>query len=279
MSVSVLIPVYNEPQSPARLIEQLRSALGPDAEIIVIDDGSDIPVSEFDLPEGTRLIRQAPNRGYGAAIRAGLAASSGERIVIIDSDGTYPVDAVPGLVARLDEAEMAVGARTGDSVHIPFLRRAVKNTLRGLASLLAEQPIPDINSGLRAFRRASAEPYLHLLPNRFSLTTTLTLAFLSDGRPVHFEPIDYHPRVGQSHWRPIVDTREFIITILRTIFLFNPMRICFPLAIGAWAGALIVLLLGLMGAGIADGTITVLALGGLQILLIGLLAEVVNKKR
>jgi glycosyltransferase involved in cell wall biosynthesis len=279
MSLSVLIPVFNEPQSPAHLIEQLRSVLGAEAEIVVIDDGSDIPVSEFDLPAGTKLIRQALNRGYGAAIKAGLAASTGERVVIIDSDGTYPVDAVPLLLAKLDDVEMAVGSRTGDAVHIPFLRRSVKNLLRGLASLLAEQPIPDINSGLRAFRRASAEPYLHLLPNRFSLTTTLTLAFLSDGRPVHFEPIDYHPRVGKSHWRPIVDTREFIITILRTIFLFNPMRICFPLAVGAWAGALIVLLIGLMGRQIADGTITVFALGGLQILLIGLLAEVVNRKR
>jgi glycosyltransferase involved in cell wall biosynthesis len=260
-AISVIIPVFDEPRPPGDLVQSLRGHLGADAEILVVDDGSDLPVDAGALPEGTRLIRLPVNRGYGAAIKAGLAATAGEHVVIIDADGTYPVEAVPALLDSLSDHEMAVGARTGASVEIPPHRRFVKWTLTRLASFLAEQPIPDINSGLRAFRRSSAEHCLRLLPNRFSLTTTLTLAFLCDGRPVHFEPIDYHPRVGRSHWRPVSDTRDFILTILRTILFFNPMRVCLPLALLLWLAA---------GA--------VLALGGLQILVVGLLAEVMAKR-
>jgi len=278
-AVSVIIPVYNEPKAPADLGAALRDALGADAEILVVDDGSEPPVAKKDLPEGTRLIRLPMNRGYGAAIKTGLAASEGECIVIIDADGTYPVEAVPRLIDQLADHEMAVGARTGANVQMPFMNRLVKGMLTRLASFLAEQPIPDINSGLRAFRRASAAPYLRLLPNRFSLTTTLTLAFLCDGRRVHFEPIDYHPRVGKSHWRPVRDTREFIITILRTIFFFNPMRVCLPLTLFLWLAAAGVLVASAVWAErVMDGTVAVLALGGLQILVVGLLAEVVSKR-
>ncbi|MBN1477985.1 glycosyltransferase family 2 protein [Candidatus Sumerlaeota bacterium] len=275
-TVTVIIPVYNEPLAPEALVGALRDALGSEAEILLVDDGSDTPLGEID---GARLLRLPQNRGYGAAIKAGLAASGGERVVIIDADGTYPVEAVPTLLARLDDHEMAVGARTGANVRMSLARRLVKGVLTMVAGFLAEQRIPDINSGLRAFRRESAAPYLRLLPNRFSLTTTLTLAFLCDGRPVHFEPIDYHPRVGKSHWRPVRDTRDFILTILRTIFLFNPMRVCLPLALVLWLVAAGVLVgSAVWGDRIMDGTVSVLALGGLQILVVGLLAEVIGRR-
>lgn len=275
--IAVIIPIHNEPGSPQALVSDLRGQLGDEVDILIVDDGSDVPVGEV---EGARILRLPHNRGYGAAIKAGLHATTGEHVVIIDADGTYPVEAVPRLLASLADHEMAVGARTGANAGTPFLNRLVKGTLTRVAAFLAEQPIPDINSGLRAFRRASALPYLRLLPNRFSLTTTLTLAFLCNGHSVHFEPIDYHPRVGKSHWRPIADTREFVLTILRTVFFFNPMRVCFPLAMGLWAGALAVLIIGLSHPQhrIMDGTISVLALGGLLILLVGLLADVIRMR-
>lgn len=277
-AVSILIPVFDEPQPPGELVASLRARL-PEAEIVVVDDGSATPVRREDLPEGTRLVRLPVNRGYGAAIKAGLAASAGAHVVIIDGDGTYPAEAVPRLVAALEHAEMAVGARVGASVSIPPMRRFVKWALTRLAAFLAEQPIPDINSGLRAFRRASAAPYVRLLPSRFSLTTTLTLAFLCDGRPVHFEPIDYHPRRGRSHWRPVRDTREFLLTILRTVLFFNPMRVCLPLALGLWILAAGVLVgSAVWSERVMDGTVAVLALGGLQILVVGLLAEMLARR-
>lgn len=278
-TVTVLIPFYNEPEPPRALVEALRAQVGPGAEILVVDDGSATPVEADALPPGTRLLRLPVNRGYGAALKAGIHAATGEHLVIIDSDGTYPVDAVPRLLAALETHEMAVGSRTGPRVAITPLRRLVKGTLTRLASHLAEQRIPDINSGLRAFRKSSVLPYLRLLPDRFSLTTTVTLAFLCDGRPVHFEPIDYHPRVGSSHWRPVRDTREFILTILRTIFLFNPMRVCLPLALVLWLLGLAVFLSSwLWGHRVMDGTVAVLVLGGLQVLVVGLLAEVIARR-
>lgn len=271
---TVIIPVYNEPQPPTELVKKLRIALGDEVEILIVDDGSTEPVGEV---EGAKILRLPTNRGYGGAIKAALRVCNGRKIAIIDADGTYPVKPLPQLLEMLEDHEMVVGARTGHAVEMPILNRLVKGVLTGLASLLVEQRIPDINSGLRVFRRDSAEPYLKMLPNRFSLTTTLTLAFISDGRSVHFEPIDYHRRVGKSHWRPIRDTRDFIITILRTIFLFNPMRVCLPLALFLWLSALGVLIGCLASdARLMDGTISVLALGGLQILVVGLLAEVIT---
>jgi glycosyltransferase involved in cell wall biosynthesis len=278
-TVSVIIPFYNEPQPPAALVDALRAQVGAEADILVVDDGSQTPLDPAVLAGKARVLRLPVNRGYGAAIKAGLQATAGDRVAIIDSDGTYPSEVLPRLLGALDTHEMAVGARTGRDVHITPLRRVVKGTLTRLASFLSEQTIPDINSGLRAFRRESVIPYLRLLPNRFSLTTTVTLAFLCDGRPVHFEPIDYHPRVGQSHWKPIRDTREFILTILRTIFLFNPMRVCLPLALTLWVlGAAVFLISWLWGHRIMDGTVSVLALGGLQVLVVGLLAEVMARR-
>lgn len=208
--VSVVVPAYNESGAIVRCIEHLRATLDPvdfAAEIVVVDDGStDGTSDQLAAIEGIRVLRHDRNRGYGAALKTGIRAARGEIIVITDADGTYPVDRIPELVAAMEECDMVVGARTGQKVRIPLVRRPAKWFITTLASYLSEAEIPDLNSGLRAFRRHDALRLFGILPDGFSFTTTITLSMMCSGMMVRFIPIDYHERTGRSKIRPLRDT-------------------------------------------------------------------------
>ena len=152
--VSVIIPAYNEEGAIARQVETVRQVLlagGYQFEIMVVDDGSSDRTGEEALKAEARLIKNIENLGYGASLKAGILAAKHDIIVIIDADGTYPPEEIPTLVADLEFADMVVGARIGEKVHVPLIRQPAKWFLRVLAERIAEQPIPDLNSGLRAF--------------------------------------------------------------------------------------------------------------------------------
>jgi len=205
-------------------------------EIIVVDDGSsDNTAAEADA-SGARVLRRPRNRGYGAALRLGISRAAHDWILITDADGTYPVEAIPELLARADDNEMVVGARLGASVHIPWVRRPAKWFLNKLSSYLAGQHLPDINSGLRLMRKSLVERYEFLLPDGFSFTTTITLASACNGHAFEYVPINYHARLGSSKIRPR-HAYDFTILILRTIVFFNPLKVFIPLgALLALAG-------------------------------------------
>src|SRR5690606_34928751 len=120
-------------------------------------------------------LRRLRNRGYGAALKLGISRATHPWILITDADGTYPVEAIPGLLAEADANEMVIGGRLGANVNIPLARRPAKWFLNKLAGYLAGQPLPDINSGLRLMRRSLVARYEHLLPEGFSFTTTITI--------------------------------------------------------------------------------------------------------
>ena len=174
------------------------------------------------------MIRHPRNRGYGAALKRGIAASKHGWILITHADGTYPAEAIPQLLARADDNDMVVGSRTGLNVAIPVERRPAKWFLRRLASYLAGQDLPDLNSGLRLMRKELVERYVHLLPSGFSFTTTITLACACNDHPVQYVPIDYHARLGESKIRPR-HAYDFLLLILRTIVFFNPLKVFIPL--------------------------------------------------
>jgi glycosyltransferase involved in cell wall biosynthesis len=177
------------------------------------------------------------NRGYGASLKVGIRAAKHDDIVITDADGTYPAAAIPRMVEKLRDYEMVVGARVGENVAIPLVRRPAKWALRKLASYLAGQPIPDLNSGLRAMRRDLVMRYESILPSGFSFTTTITLSALCRDHLVHYETIDYHPRIGSSKIRPR-HAFDFLILILRTIVYFHPLKIFLPLGSVFFVGGL-----------------------------------------
>ena len=166
----------------------------------------------------------------GVDSQTGLTHATGDWIVIMDADLTYPPERIPELLARLNEADMVVGARTGESVKIPWVRKPAKWMLTQLANRVAGEKIPDLNSGLRAFRKEIAMRYLHLFPDGFSFTTTITLASLCDGLRVEFVPIDYTKRSGKSKIRPLRDTFNFLVLIIRMAAYFEPLRVFLPAA-------------------------------------------------
>jgi glycosyltransferase involved in cell wall biosynthesis len=231
--ISVIIPAYNEASFIDNQIQLVRKVLeghGFTYEIIVVDDGSQDATAQAALKANVRLFQHPENRGYGASLKTGILAAHYEVVVIIDADGTYPAEQIPFLVAKLENADMVVGARTGETVKIPWVRQPAKWLLRMLATRIAEQPIPDLNSGMRVFRRETIQQYFSILSNRFSFTTTSTLAYMADNYRVVYHPINYYQRVGKSKIVPWA-FMDFMILIIRMSMMFNPLKVFTPLAL------------------------------------------------
>ncbi|MGH9068729.1 MAG: glycosyltransferase family 2 protein [Acidimicrobiales bacterium] len=232
VDVSVVLPVYNEAGHLVREIDRVRAALDASPyryEIVAVDDGSTDGSGELlaGIP-GIRLLRFATNRGSGASRKVGTRAARGRVVVWTDVDMSYPNDEIPRLVKELDGYDQVVGARTSEQGTVKALRVPAKWLIAKLASYLAETRIPDLNSGLRAFRRDVALQYLHLLPAGFSCVTTMTMTFLANGYSVRFVPIDYAPRAGQSKFHWWVDTRRYVRQVLRMVLLYNPLKVFLP---------------------------------------------------
>jgi glycosyltransferase involved in cell wall biosynthesis len=232
--VSVVIPALNEEDAVAAEVKAIHDVLRTQDivhEIVVVDDGSEDRTAERAAKAGARVLRHLENRGYGAALKAGIRAAKHDIIVITDADGTYPPEQIPELLDKLDEADMAVGARVGTNVRIPLIRRPAKWMLGQLAQYIAGRAIPDLNSGLRAFHRDCVQQYFSILSNRFSFTTTVTLALFADDYRIIYHPIDYYARVGKSKITPR-HFMDFVILVLRMAMLFQPLRVFLPLSFG-----------------------------------------------
>jgi glycosyltransferase involved in cell wall biosynthesis len=229
--LSIIVPAFNEERGIAEQIRRIEEAMrgsGISWELLVVDDGSTDGTAAEVEKLGVRLIRQKRNRGYGAALKAGIAAAGNELVAIIDADGTYPAQPLVPMFEKAREYDMVVGARTGENVNIPLVRRPAKRFLAELASYLAEQPIPDLNSGLRIMRKSTVEQFEHLLPSGFSFTTTITMSMLCTDHSVYYHPIEYFRRVGRSKIRA-KHAYQFLMLILRIAVYFNPLRFFLPL--------------------------------------------------
>jgi glycosyltransferase involved in cell wall biosynthesis len=280
----VVVPAYTEEGAIDSVIDQVEKAMASTAmtyEIVVVDDGStDRTRGVLSQRKGITVVTHAENRGYGAALKSGIRKARGDVIVITDADGSYPNEEVPKLLAELDQScEMVVGARTGDLVSIPWFRRTAKGMLGALANYLSGRKIPDMNSGFRIFRKEAYLRFSNLISDGFSFTTTLTLAMLCNGYEVKFFPVNYYKRTGTSKIRPVRETLNFLLLIVRVVTYFNPLKIFIPSSI--------VLLL----AGLAYGLYQVISpfhdlgdapvlliLMGVQLLFLGLLADMIAKR-
>jgi glycosyltransferase involved in cell wall biosynthesis len=281
--ITIVIPAFNEEEgikeTLARIFQTMDAA-GYHYEVVVVDDGSSDQTAHAvrDFPRAL-LVQHNRNRGSGAATNTGIRHARGEIIVMTDGDGTYPVQDIPRLLELMDRHDMVIGARTRETGTLKFLRMPAKWFIRSLASYLTETRIPDLNSGLRAFRKANALRYTHLLPRGQSWVSTITLAHLSDDMDVAWIPIEYYERKGQSKFRPIQDTYNYLMLVIRTVMYFNPMKILFPF------GA-ILLLIGVVRQVYEFATINLvvhssnvlLVLAGLNIILLALLADLVVRR-
>jgi len=285
LGVTIVVPVYNEEKGVQGVLERLAKLdLGAPTEILAVNDGSEdgtaaaLRAVSAKLPR-LRVVTHAANQGYGAALKTGFSYAKHDVVVITDADGTYPEDRIIDLLRCIDDgAEMAVGARLGDDVHIPMIRRPAKAFLRRLASYLAGTPIPDLNSGLRAFRRELVLTYRPILPQGFSFTTTITLAALTNGHRVDYVSVNYAQRHGRSKIRPIRDTLGFTALILRTVLYFNPLKVFYPVAGIVALGLLASLYYDIVvEQNLGDKSVLIFVML-VQILSVGLLADLIEKR-
>jgi len=280
--ISVVIPAYNEEKGIGQVLDRVEGILresGWSYEIIVVNDASTDGTGQVLTGRNIKAIEHRENLGYGASLKDGITAAKYEHILITDADGTYPSEAIPCLLAKTGDFDMIVGARTGKNVAIPIHRRLPKWLLRKMANYLAGMRIPDLNSGLRIFKRDAAVRFFNIFPDGFSFTTTITLAFLSNGLRVEYVPIDYNHREGRSKFRPIQDTGNLINLILRTSLYFNPLKIFVPAGICLFVLAILILIYSKFCLGrVMDITVIVIAMSGLQIIGLGLLADLIDKR-
>lgn len=280
--ISLVLPVYNEEEGIKQIVGELKKAMASyKSEIIAVDDGSkDESGKILDRAEGIKVIHHPYNLGYGASIKTGIKAAKGEWILIVDSDGTYPIQDIPKLISYTDKYDMVVGARTGEHVKIPFFRKPAKIFLNLLAAFLTGKKIPDLNSGFRIFRKDIALEFFHLFPSKFSFTTTLTMACLTSDYTVKYVPIDYHKRKGKSTIHPLKDFIGFTTLIVRMITYFRPFRVFSAIATLLFLAALAVFYYSFFVLGkFMDVTVIVIVLSSIQIFLFGLLAELTVKSR
>lgn len=240
--VTIVLPCYNERDHVTREIDRIRTAMdgsGYAYELLAVDDGSTDGTRERlreveTTHEHVRVLAFGHNGGAGTVRRIGTQRACGDIVVWTDADLTYPNERIPELVALLDgdpELDQVVGARTQENGRHRLLRVPAKWGVRKIAELLTNTPIPDLNSGLRAFRREVALPYLRLLPPGFSCVTTLTLAFLANQHQVRYVPVAYAKRAGISKFHLTRDAYRYLLQVLRMVMYFNPLKVLMPLSL------------------------------------------------
>ncbi|HZR48288.1 MAG TPA: glycosyltransferase family 2 protein [Streptosporangiaceae bacterium] len=249
---TIVLPCYNEEEHVLLEVERICAAMdksGISYELLAVDDASTdhtlakLRAAEQDFPQ-LRVVHFPRNGGSGTVRRIGTQQARGEIVVWTDADLTYPNERIPELVGILDEnpdVDQVVGARTSEEGTFKVFRVPAKWFVRKLAERLVNSQIPDLNSGLRAFRREVSLPYLRLLPPGFSCVTTITLAFLSNEHEVRYIPIEYAKRAGRSKFHFFSDAYRYLLQVLRMVMYFNPLKVLMPPA------------LSLLGLGVAKG--------------------------
>jgi glycosyltransferase involved in cell wall biosynthesis len=278
LSLSVVIPAYNEEGAVRSTVDDVRSelsALGIPFEIIVIDDGSSDNTLAEARATGAVVDANQVNTGYGASLKRGIRLAQHEYVAIIDADGTYPARYLPTMLAECRRQDMVVGDRGAAMRNVPLIRRPAKWFLNKLASFLAERRLNDLNSGLRVFRKSELVPFIPLLPQKFSFTTTITLCMACNGKRMIYMPIEYGKRVGTSKIRP-VDFINFIILVLRVIVLFNPLRFFIPLGLGLFALGGAKLVYDIAFGNFSD-TVVFTFLAAIMIWSLGLIADMISR--
>ncbi|RKZ02353.1 glycosyltransferase family 2 protein [Candidatus Fermentibacteria bacterium] len=294
--VSVVVPAFNESQSVEHTIHSIQELFAKseiEGEIVLVDDGSTDDTAALAQSAGAMVVSHPGNLGYGAALKTGIVKARFDTVVITDADGTYPIDMIPVLLSRMQEtgADMVVGSRTGIDVAVPVIRKPFKWVVRRLAQYIVEKPIPDLNSGLRVFKKDMALRYHRLYPNGFSFTSTITVASMCDSFNVEYVPINYYHRAGKSKIVP-VDFFAFVMLVLRLSVLFKPLRVFVPVAVFCFSVGFLKLIHDvIMAVSIAGSTGTSLLvmpvvsstaiaflLASLQILLVGMVAEALAKR-
>jgi len=229
-NISIIIPAKNESPSLKGLLQTVKREM-PNAEIIVVNDGSTDDTEQVCSDAGIRVLNHPYSMGNGAAIKTGARAASGDVFVFMDADGQHQPEDIKSLLSMLEDGyEMVVGERTRDS-QASFWRSLANGFYNKFSSWVTGQRIGDLTSGFRAVKAVKFKEFLYLLPNGFSYPTTSTMAFFRAGYPVGYHPIIAVQRIGKSHINPVKDGIRFLLIIFKIGTLYSPLKIFVPFAL------------------------------------------------
>jgi glycosyltransferase involved in cell wall biosynthesis len=225
--LSIILPAKNEAPALAVLLPRVRAA-HPQAQIIVVDDGSTDDTRSICAGSGVACLSSPYSMGNGAAIKRGARAAEADTLVFMDGDGQHDPADIARLLATLEQGyDMVVGARDWSSQ--AGVGRGLANTFYNwLATRMTGHPVLDLTSGFRAVRADKFREFLHLLPNGFSYPTTSTMAFFRSAYPVAYVPIKAAQRVGKSHIKPLRDGLRFLLIIFKIATLYSPLKLFVP---------------------------------------------------
>lgn len=246
LDVTIVLPCFNEEKGLPIVVDDVKKSmqgLASTYEILVVDDKSSDNSVAVAKSLGCRLIRHPVNRGSGASRKTGILHARGKIVIMLDADGSYPASAIPEMLSFFPEYDQVNGARKSEEGTLRWIRQPTKWFIRMLASFLANYKIPDLNTGMKAFKRDLMIHYFWCVPDGFSCVSSMTLAFLCNGHAVKYIPIEYRKRIGKSKFHPFKDTFLYLLTIFRLITYFRPLKIFLPISF-------FIVLMGIIKSGI-----------------------------
>jgi glycosyltransferase involved in cell wall biosynthesis len=280
-SISIIVPCYNESldvlNQTVSVIYETLDKKGMAFEIIVVNDGSRNSFEEKEIHIPVKLIHHSVNKGYGSTLKTGIKNAKYDWIGITDADGTYPNHLFGELIDKADGMDMVIGARKW--ADISWTRKIPKKILTSFASFLSGQNIPDLNSGMRIFKKELAIQFWNLLPKGFSFTSTITLGALTNDHEVAFYEINYFKRIGKSSISPIQDTVVFFTLVTRLALYFNPKKVFVPMSMVFMLLAILRGIRDYQVVGSLGGLCLILFFFSFQFFFFGLIAEIINKTR
>lgn len=281
---AIIIPVYNEERAVADTVKRIQEICaripGYAFEIICVNDGSSDSSGQILAGlRGITVLTHRVNRGYGAALRTGLDYCRQEWVFITDADGTYPLEDLVHLLQRAEGGvDMVVGNRGGAGISSSPFRRLARWVLRKMVHGLTGVMVPDLNSGMRVFRKSLYTEFRHLLPMGFSFTTTITVASLYSGRTVEYIPVNYDRRIGRSNIKPVKDFFGFVMLIVRVASYFEPLRFFLPAAFALFGLGVLRAIRDIIVVNQFGALSVILFITAFQIFAFGVIADVIVRR-
>lgn len=270
--LSVVMPARNEGATIGGMVAQIRR-LHPEAEIVIVDDGSEDDTAEQARASGAKVLSSPYSKGNGASIKAGARAARGETLAFMDADGQHRPEDLAVLLARYREGfDMVVGARRASGQSGAW-RGFANGFYNRFASWIVGHRIPDLTSGFRVVDAQKFREYLYLLPNGFSYPTTITMAFFRSGYTVAYEYVDVRKCAGGSHINLLRDGLKFLLIIFRVGTLYSPLKIFFPLGAIQFMAGIAYYLFTYLSSGRFTNMSALLLTSSLTIFLVGLMSE------
>lgn len=277
-AVTIVLPAFNEEEAIGKVIDDVQAAMKAcpmPYEILVVDDNSTDRTGEIAASKKVRVVRRRARGGSGSSRRTGILEAKGEIIVMLDADGSYEASDIPKMLTYFPDYDQVNGARTSEQGTLKFLRTPAKWMIRKLACYLTSTDIPDLNTGLKAFKKDIMKKYLWVLPDGFSCVTTMTLAFLTNGYAVKYIPSQYHKRIGQSKFHPVKDTAAYLNTVVRMVMYFKPLRVFGPVALFLSAFGVLKSVLSLAYTGTLQESDIIIFMTAIMLGALGLIADLI----